>query len=120
MNVRRIDSLFAFVLAATVIATMQVLGVTLIAAVIVIPAIVGRLVTDSFGKMLVLAPIVGAACGAGGMYVSFWVDGASGATIVLFASALFVVVYAVTAVVNRRRLADLSDDHDSRSVVPAG
>jgi ABC-type Mn2+/Zn2+ transport system permease subunit len=113
VNVRRIDGLFAFILAATVIATMQVLGVTLIAAVIVIPAIVGRLVTDSFGRMLVLATAVGAACGFGGMYASFYVDAASGATIVLFASAVFVVVYAITAVRNRRRLGDLSDDHEA-------
>ena len=118
VSVRRNDGLFAFILAATVVSTMQVLGVTLIAAVIVVPAIVGRLVTDSFGKMLVIATLVGAACGFGGMYVSFWVDAASGATIVLFASAVFVVVYAVTAVRNRRRLADLSDDHDEgRTVV---
>jgi manganese/iron transport system permease protein/iron/zinc/copper transport system permease protein len=112
VNVRRIDSLFAFILAATVIATMQVLGVTLIAAVIVIPAIVGRLVTDSFGKMLVLATAVGAACGFGGLYVSYWIDAGSGATIVLFAAAVFVVVYGVTAVRNRRRLSGLSDGHE--------
>jgi ABC-type Mn2+/Zn2+ transport system permease subunit len=113
VNVRRIDGLFAFILAATVIATMQVLGVTLIAAVIVVPAIVGRLVTDSFGKMLVVATAVGAACGFGGMYVSFYVNAASGATIVLFAAAVFVVVYAATAVLNRRRLSGLADDHES-------
>ncbi len=113
VNVRRIDGLFAFILAATVIATMQVLGVTLIAAVIVVPAIVGRLVTDSFGKMLVLATAVGAACGFGGMYISFYVDSASGSTIVLFAAAVFSVVYAATAVTNRRRLGDLADDHES-------
>ena len=113
VNVRRIDGLFAFILAATVIATMQVLGVTLIAAVIVIPAIVGRLVTDSFGRMLVLATAVGAACGFGGMYASYWLNAASGATIVLFASAVFVVVYVVTAITNRRRLGELSDDHEA-------
>jgi manganese/iron transport system permease protein/iron/zinc/copper transport system permease protein len=113
VNVRRIDLLFAFILAATVIATMQVLGVTLIAAVIVIPAIVGRLVTDSFGRMLVLATVVGAACGFGGMYASYWLNAASGATIVLFASAVFVVVYAVTAVRNRYRLGELSDDQEA-------
>jgi ABC-type Mn2+/Zn2+ transport system permease subunit len=113
VNVRRIDGLFAFILAATVIATMQVLGVTLIAAVIVVPAIVGRLVTDSFGKMLILATAVGAVCGFGGMYISFYVDSASGSTIVLFAAAVFTVVYAATAVTNRRRLGDLADDHES-------
>ena len=107
VNVRRLDALFALILAATVVSTMQVLGVTLIAATIVIPAIVGRLVTDSFGKMLVLSTIVGALCGFAGMYVSFYVDVASGATIVLVAAALFVVVFVATAVINRRRLSQL-------------
>lgn len=107
VDVRRIDALFALILAATVIATMQVLGVTLIAAVIVVPAIVGRLVTDSFGRMLVVSTAVGAGCGFGGMYVSYYVDAASGATIVLFAASVFVVVYGVTAVLGRRRLSRL-------------
>jgi ABC-type Mn2+/Zn2+ transport system permease subunit len=110
VNVRRIDALFALILAATVIATMQVLGVTLIAAVIVVPAIVGRMSTDSFGRMLVLSTAVGAGCGFGGMYLSFYVDAASGATIVLFAASVFVVVYAVTAVLGRRRLMRLAPE----------
>jgi ABC-type Mn2+/Zn2+ transport system permease subunit len=110
VNVRHIDALFALILAATVIATMQVLGVTLIAAVIVVPAIVGRMATDSFGRMLVLSTLVGAACGFGGMYVSFYVDAASGATIVLFAASVFVVVYVLTAVLGRRRLGRLAPE----------
>src|SRR5262249_12940834 len=40
---RRTDSLFAVILAATVVSTMQVLGVTLIAATLVTPAVVARL-----------------------------------------------------------------------------
>jgi manganese/iron transport system permease protein/iron/zinc/copper transport system permease protein len=107
VNVRRLDGLFAVILAATVVSTMQVLGVTLIAATIVIPAIVGRLVTDSFGRMLVVSTIVGGLCGFAGMYVSFNFDVASGATIVLVAAALFVVVFAATAIINRRRLSQL-------------
>ena len=66
VNVRRLDALFAVILAATVVSTMQVLGVTLIAAIIVIPAIVGRLVTDSFGRMLVVSTIAGGVCGFAG------------------------------------------------------
>jgi manganese/iron transport system permease protein/iron/zinc/copper transport system permease protein len=107
VKVRRLDVLFALILAATVVSTMQILGVTLIAATIVIPAIVARLVTDSFAKMLWLATVVGAACGFGGMYVSFYFDIASGSTIVLVAAALFVVVFAATAAMNRRRLSSL-------------
>jgi len=107
VNVRRVDVLFALILAATVVSTMQILGVTLIAATIVIPAIVARLITDSFGKMLVVSTIVGAACGFAGMYTSFYFDVASGSTIVLVAAAIFVLVFAATALLNRRRLSSL-------------
>ena len=107
VKVHRYDMLFSVILAGTIVSTMQALGVTLIAATIVIPAIVARLVTDSFGKMLVVATGVGAACGFAGMYTSFYFDVASGSTIVLVAAAVFVVVFAATALMNRRRLSSL-------------
>jgi manganese/iron transport system permease protein/iron/zinc/copper transport system permease protein len=107
VNVRRLDALFALVLAATVVVTMRVLGVTLIAAMIVTPAIAARLLTDSFARMLGIATLVGALCGLAGMYLSFYVGAASGATIVLVATAVFAVLYAGTALLDRRRLARL-------------
>jgi ABC-type Mn2+/Zn2+ transport system permease subunit len=96
------ETVFALMLAGTIIASMQVMGVTLIAAAIVIPAIVARLLTDSFSRMLWLATLVGALCGLFGIYLSYFLDVASGATIVLVASALFVVVYAAVSI--RRQL----------------
>jgi manganese/iron transport system permease protein/iron/zinc/copper transport system permease protein len=107
VNVRRLDVLFSLVLAATVVATMRVLGVTLIAAMIVIPAISARLLTDSFGRMLGISTLVGALCGLVGMYLSFYLGPASGATIVLVATAAFTVLYLGTAAVDRRKLARL-------------
>jgi manganese/iron transport system permease protein/iron/zinc/copper transport system permease protein len=92
---RRMELLFSLVLAVSVIATLQILGATLIAATIVIPAIVARLLTDSFPRMLGLATATGALTGLVGMYVSYYADVASGATIVLTGSALFLVVYTV-------------------------
>ncbi len=96
------ETVFALMLAGTIIASMQVMGVTLIAAAIVIPAIVARLLTDSFSRMLWLATLVGAACGLVGIYLSYFLDVASGATIVLVASALFVITYAGVSI--RRQL----------------
>jgi manganese/iron transport system permease protein/iron/zinc/copper transport system permease protein len=96
------ETVFALMLAGTIIASMQVMGVTLIAAAIVIPAIVARLLTDSFSRMLWLATAVGAACGLVGIYLSYFLDVASGATIVLVASVLFVVTY--TGVNIRRQI----------------
>ena len=116
VNTKRYDVLFALILAVTVVSTMRLLGVTLIAAIIVVPAIVGRLVTDSFGKMLILATIVGAFCCVAGVYISYYNDVASGATIVLVAATLFVVVFAATAVTARRRLSRLGDDHSSADI----
>ena len=89
------DVLFALMLAAAIIASMQVLGVTLIAAALVIPAITARLLTDSFHRMVLLSTLIGAASGVVGMYLSYYADVASGATIVLLQSSLFGIVLAV-------------------------
>ena len=45
------------VLAASILATMQVLGVTLVAATLVIPAVVARMLTNSFSRMLWLSTV---------------------------------------------------------------
>jgi len=89
-----VDAVFSLVLAATIIATMQVMGVTLIAASIVIPSICARMLTDSFARMLVLSTIIGGVCGALGMLISYYYDVSSGATIVLFSAAFFLLVLA--------------------------
>jgi manganese/iron transport system permease protein/iron/zinc/copper transport system permease protein len=84
-----IDTLFALILAAALIASMQILGVTLIAAALVIPAITARLLTDSFNRMILLSVFIGALSGFIGMYFSFYIDVASGASIVLLQAGLF-------------------------------
>jgi manganese/iron transport system permease protein/iron/zinc/copper transport system permease protein len=89
-----IDAGFALALAATIVVSMNIVGVTLIAAAIVIPPIIARLLGNSFARMLGLSTLIGAACGACGMYLSFHVDVASGATIVLLGAALFLAVLA--------------------------
>jgi len=97
VNVARVDALLMLVLAATILATMQVLGVTLVAASVVIPAVVARMLTDSFSRMLVLATLIGGTCGAVGMNLSYQVDVQSGPTIVLTGAALFAVVLGWTS-----------------------
>ena len=93
-----VDTMFSLVLAATIVVSMQVLGVTLIAAAIVIPPIIARLLTDSFRKMLVMSTGLGAFCGLAGIYLSYYIDVSSGASVVLFAALLFVVALAYTSI----------------------
>jgi manganese/iron transport system permease protein/iron/zinc/copper transport system permease protein len=93
-----IDSLFALVLAATIIVSMRILGVTLIAASLVIPPVIARLLTDHFGRMLALSTVIGATVAFLGMFLSYYVDVASGASIVLLSAAAFILALAYVSV----------------------
>jgi ABC-type Mn2+/Zn2+ transport system permease subunit len=97
-----VDSLFALALAATIVASINVVGVTLIAATLIIPATTARLLTDSFARMLLLSSGLGAVSGGVGMYLSYWLDVSSGATIVLLEAAIFAVVFVASAIGGRR------------------
>jgi manganese/iron transport system permease protein/iron/zinc/copper transport system permease protein len=96
-----IDTIFSLILAATIVVSMQVLGVTLIAASIIIPPIVARLLTDSFHRMVAMSVVIGAICALAGLYLSYYIDVSSGATIVLFSATLFVLALAYTAIRER-------------------
>ncbi len=103
-----IDTLLSFVLAAAIIVSMQTLGVTLIAAALVVPPIIARLLTDSFSKMLFGSALLGAVSAAVGMYLSYLIDVASGATIVLVAAGMFLCALGVRAWRQRRGKGDAS------------
>lgn len=105
VRVARIDALLMLVLAASILATMNVMGVTLIAAALVVPAVVARMITSSFSTMLWLSALIGAVCGFVGMNLSYHLDVASGPTIVLVGGLLFLVALMVTGVRGRGRLA---------------
>ncbi len=87
-----VEAMFSLVLAGTIVVSLQVLGVLLIAGATVIPPVSARMLTDSFPRMLLLSTGIGAVCGFLGIYLSYFVDVSSGATIVLVEAALFAVV----------------------------
>lgn len=95
VNTMAVEVLLMIVLSATVLATMSVIGVTLIAATLVVPAVVARMLTDSFFTMLLIATSVGAVSGFIGMNLSFHLDLPSGSTIVLVATGFFVLAFAL-------------------------
>jgi ABC-type Mn2+/Zn2+ transport system permease subunit len=88
----KIDLFFIMLLAITVLAATQILGVTLVAAAMVIPPVIARYMTQKFQTLLIVAPLIGAFCGAAGMFLSFYFDVSSAATIVLTSAALFILV----------------------------
>ena len=96
-----VDTLFALLLAGTIVVSMQVLGVTMIAAAVVIPPIVARLLTNSFRTMTLLSTGIGIMCSVLGIYISYFVDVSSGASVVLLSAALFVAVLAWSKIRDR-------------------
>jgi manganese/iron transport system permease protein/iron/zinc/copper transport system permease protein len=108
----RIDALLMLVLAMSILVTMQVLGVILIAAMLVIPPTITRLLTNSFSRMLWGSAVVGAGCGLVGMTASYHLDISSGASVVLVGAILFGITFAVTGRTGRSA--------PTQAVAPAG
>jgi manganese transport system permease protein len=75
----------------------------------VIPPVIGRLLTDSFGRMLWISVGTGTLCGFLGVYGSYYLNWSSGGTVVLAAGALFFLAFLFSGW--RRRLPALAEVH---------
>jgi ABC-type Mn2+/Zn2+ transport system permease subunit len=100
----RLDALLMLLLSVTILVTIRVVGVLLISGLLVLPAIAARSLTNRFGRLLWLSPVLGAGMGAVGMYVSWFADVPSGATIVLVGSGVVALAFIVPG--RRGRLAE--------------
>jgi ABC-type Mn2+/Zn2+ transport system permease subunit len=89
--VRRLEPLFSVLLAVAVVSALQVLGVLLVAATLLLPAASASVLFRSFGQIVVTSVLIGIGIGIGGLYVSFHADIASGPAIVLCGAAVFLV-----------------------------
>lgn len=116
VRVARSDALLMLVLSLAILATLNIIGVTLVAATLVIPAVVARMVTDSFSRMLWLSASIGAAGGFIGMNLSYHLDVPSGTMIVLVDAAAFCLVLMATGRRGLRGAAGL-DEHVDRPFV---
>jgi manganese/iron transport system permease protein/iron/zinc/copper transport system permease protein len=118
VNVARTEAMLMLLLSLAILATLTVIGVTLVAAMLVIPAVVARMVTDSFSRMLVLSTVIGASCGLAGMYISYFANVPSGTMIVLTGAAVFVVTLAWQGGRSLLRTAGMDDHVDAPASVP--
>jgi ABC-type Mn2+/Zn2+ transport system permease subunit len=80
-------------LALTVVVSLQTVGVGLVAAMLVTPAAAAYLVTRRLSAMMAVAALIGAGSSVAGLYASYYLNVASGAAVVLVATAIFVVVF---------------------------
>jgi manganese/iron transport system permease protein len=106
MRVDWLESLFLGLVALTIVISLQAVGIILVVAMLVTPAATAQLLAVRFGRMMAIAIAVGIGSAVAGLYLSFWLDAASGATIVLVMTALFLVAFALgprTGLLSRRR-----------------
>jgi manganese/iron transport system permease protein len=78
-------------LSLTIVGALKAVGIILVIAMLVAPGAIAFLLTDRFERMLVIASVVAIGSCVLGTLISFHIDGATGACIVLIQAAVFVL-----------------------------
>jgi ABC-type Mn2+/Zn2+ transport system permease subunit len=86
-------NLLLVLLALTIVVSLQTVGVGLVAAMLVTPAATSYLLARRLPAMMAISALFGALSSVVGMYVSYYANVASGAAIVLTATAFFLLAY---------------------------
>jgi manganese/iron transport system permease protein len=92
LNVTGLDYLFLALIATTIVVSLQAVGIILVVAMLTTPAATAQLLTVRFGRLMALAAAIGIGTAIGGLYASYFLDVASGATIVVLQTLLFLAV----------------------------
>lgn len=93
LSPKLLGALLLGLLALTSVVALQVVGVILVVAMLIVPGATAYLLTDRFGRMLVIAPILSATASVAGIYISYWVDTSPGGLVVLIQGCVFACVY---------------------------
>ncbi|HET9914542.1 MAG TPA: metal ABC transporter permease [Anaerolineales bacterium] len=88
-----LNNLLLVLIAATIAVSLQTVGVALMVAMLVTPAATAYLLTRRLARMMVLAALFASLSGIIGLYLSYYLSIASGAAIVLTATAFFMVAF---------------------------
>lgn len=99
--VRWMSRLLAILSAITVVVGMQIVGLLMVSAIMIVPVAAAQQVARSFLSTLGTAVVIGVAAAVSGLVISYYVDAPPGPTIVLLTLAVFVVAAFVAAPVSR-------------------
>ena len=112
IKVDRLEYLFLALVALTIVVSLQAVGIILVVAMLITPAATAQLLTVRFPRLMLTAAFVGVASAVIGLYLSYWFDVASGATIVLVQTAAFVLalVLGPRGLLARRRWVAVEPD----------
>lgn len=91
---RLLEGLLIVLIALTIVVSLQTVGVALMVAMLVTPAATAYLLTRRLPVMMALGALIASLSGVVGLYLSYYFNIASGAAIVLTATAFFGLVWA--------------------------
>jgi manganese/iron transport system permease protein len=86
-------NLLLILLALTIVVSMQTVGVGLVAAMLVTPGATAYLLTRRLHVMMIVSAGIGALASVAGLYLSFYLNVASGAAAVLVATGMFLAAF---------------------------
>ena len=89
LPVARLEYLLLALLGVTIVVSIQAVGIIMVVAMLVTPAATAQLLVVRFGKMMALAVVIAALSAVVGLYLSFYLNLASGASIVLIETVIF-------------------------------
>jgi manganese/iron transport system permease protein len=101
LPVRRLDDLLLILIAVTIVISLQAVGIVLVVAMITTPAATAQLLVKRFTAMIQVAALIGVSAAIVGLYVSYSLDIASGAAIVLLETLIFLLALSFTLIRSR-------------------
>lgn len=113
----RLELILLVLVAATAVTALQVTGTVLVVAMLIAPGCIGFLLTRRFYSMLLVSVLSAVAATIVGTFASFWLNGATGATIVLVQAALLMLAFLFSprnGLVQRSKQSSRGGDKKSR------
>ena len=92
-NVRLIRSMLLVLIACTITISINTVGASLVTAMLITPAATALMLTKKLWQTMLTAAVFGALSGFFGLYLSYFADISSGASIVLVSTLFFIIVY---------------------------
>ena len=115
---RLLKGIFFVLLSASVVAAMQTVGAFLVIALVVTPGATSYLLCDRFSYLILTAVAIGASTCFFGVYISYFLDGATGGIIVTLQFMLFLLTFFLAPkhgfVASKERLKDIDSNHGSK------
>jgi len=90
LNVHTLHLTLLILLSLAAVAALQTVGALLVVAMLITPGATAQLLTERFGRMLFIAPLLAALACTGGAYISYFLDGSTGGAIVVIQTLMFI------------------------------